>query len=60
MPLAVAAKPLKRLKTAMGGYCKKVGMDLGLAPLPLGFGATSAWDRAASSLSGLANGADFR
>jgi hypothetical protein len=43
MPLARAAKRLKRLKMAMGSYWKKIGMDLGLAPRPLGFGATSVW-----------------
>jgi hypothetical protein len=50
MPLAGAAKPLKRLKTAMGAYWKKLGwiwvwrhIRLGSAPHPLGVGATSAW-----------------
>ena len=33
------AKGLKTLKTAMGDYSGKVGMDLGLAPCPLGVGA---------------------
>jgi hypothetical protein len=44
MPLARAAKPLKRLKTAMGSSWKKLAWiwvwrhsRLGLAPLPLGF-----------------------
>jgi hypothetical protein len=43
MHLATAAKRLKRLKTAKGQLLEKVGMDLGLAPRPLGVGATSAW-----------------
>jgi hypothetical protein len=49
---ARAAKPLKRLKTAMGSYWKKLAwiwvwrhVGLGLAPRPFGVGATSAWDR---------------
>ena len=51
-PLAIAAKPLKKLKTAMGSYWKKLAwiwvghhVRLGLAPLPLGAGAAPAWDR---------------
>jgi hypothetical protein len=35
MPIARAAKPLKRLKTAMGSYWKNLAW--------IGFGATSAW-----------------
>ena len=45
-----AAKPLKRLKTAIGSYWKKLAwiwvwrhVCLGLAPHPLGFGAAPAW-----------------
>jgi len=50
MPLARAAKRLKWLKTAMGGYWKKLAwiwvwrrIRLGSAPHPLGVGAASAW-----------------
>jgi hypothetical protein len=42
---------LKKLKTAMGGYWKKLAwiwvwrhVRLGLAPRPLGVGAASVWD----------------
>ena len=42
MPLARAAKRLKRLKTTMGGL-SKVGDDLGLAPSGFGVGAAPAW-----------------
>jgi hypothetical protein len=52
MPLAEAAKPLKRLKTAMGSYWKKLAwiwvwrhVGLGLAPRRLGIGTMSAWGR---------------
>jgi hypothetical protein len=51
MPLARPARPLKRLKTAVGSYWKKgwhgFGRHegLGLAPCRLGIDATSAWDR---------------
>jgi hypothetical protein len=52
VPLAGPAKPLKRLKTAMGSYWKKLAwiwvwrhVGLGLAPRPFGAGAASAWDR---------------
>ena len=37
-----AGKPLKTFKTAMSPLLHKVGMDLGLAPHPLGEGAPSA------------------
>src|SRR5580658_2988635 len=50
MPLAGAAKSLKTLKTAMGGYWKKLAwiwvwrhVRLGLAPRPFGVGAASVW-----------------
>jgi hypothetical protein len=48
--VARAAKPLKRLKTAMGGYWKKLAWiwvwrhsRLGLAPCPFGARAAKAW-----------------
>ena len=51
MPLARAAKRLKRLKTAMGSYWKKLAwiwvwrhVRLGLAPRPFGVGAAPAWE----------------
>jgi hypothetical protein len=34
---------LEKAQNGNGQLLEKVGMDLGLAPLPLGFGATSAW-----------------
>jgi hypothetical protein len=37
-----------------GRLLEKVGMDLGLAPLPLGFGATSIWGRRSVGLGGAA------
>jgi hypothetical protein len=50
MTLAMAAKPLKKLKTAMGGYWKKLAWiwvwrhsRLGLAPRPLGARAAPTW-----------------
>jgi hypothetical protein len=52
MPLATTAKSLKRLKTAMGGYWKKLAwiwvwrhVRLGLAPHRLGARAAPVWDR---------------
>ena len=52
MPLARAAKRLKRLKTAMGSYWKNLAwiwvwrhVGLGLAPRPFGVGAPSIWGR---------------
>ena len=52
MSLAGAAKPLKRLKTAMGSYWKKLAwiwvwrhVGLGLAPRPFGVGAADALAR---------------
>jgi hypothetical protein len=57
MPLAGPAKPLKRLKTAMGGYWKKLAwiwvwrhVRLGLAPRPFGIGGASARGRRRAAL----------
>jgi hypothetical protein len=38
-----SAQALEKAQNGNGQLLEKVGMDLGLAPLPLGFGATPAW-----------------
>jgi hypothetical protein len=35
---------LEKAQNGNGQLLEKVGMDLGLAPCPLGFGATPVWD----------------
>jgi hypothetical protein len=40
---------IEKAQNGNGQLLEKVGMDLGLAPLPLGFGATSVWGRATSA-----------
>src|ERR1700735_297051 len=38
-----SGQALEKAQYGNGQLLEKVGMDLGLAPLPLGFGATPAW-----------------
>jgi hypothetical protein len=43
MPLAMGGQALEKAQNGNGQLLGEVGMDLNLAPLPLGCGATSVW-----------------
>jgi hypothetical protein len=43
MPLAMGGQALEKAQNGNGQLLEEVGMDLNLAPLPLGCGATSVW-----------------